>query len=277
MKFIVNDFIDFIYCGHSLSEFNGVIGDISGGDTVGPVNIGSELNLNPIELKPLKKRKSVVATYDSYVEKQFSFFKNPCDKCGYYTYEEVVSILRWLNQPQYEDFVPVYSNTSWPTVHYNATFNVQPIIYMGNVIGFQLDMTTDAPFGYYDEVTVTGTDTITIEDKSDEQGFIYPRCIFTIHTDGHLILYNTRKREELTIIANCASGETIILDGEAGTIQFPAYVSHENIQDDFNYVFPKIWNGMGSGIDYRTNIFIANLADTEIEMTYKPISKFGLI
>ena len=48
MNFIVNDFIDFIYCGHSLSEFNGVIGDISGGDTVGPMNIGSELNLNPI-------------------------------------------------------------------------------------------------------------------------------------------------------------------------------------------------------------------------------------
>lgn len=280
MSTIANDFIDFSYCGHTLSEYHGFIGEINGTAGVAPVEIGSVLSLNPVELKPIKKRKSVVATYDSYVEKQFSFFKNICegDSSGFFSRSEVTEIIRWLNQPRYEKFTPIYTDPTWPTVSYWATFNVQPIIYLGNVIGFQLDMTTNAPFGYYDEVTVTGTDTLTIEDMSDEQGFIYPKCTITINTDGHLILFNSKDSNEKTIISNCVAGETFTLNGETGTIYLSPFSQHENLQDDFNYVFPKIYNVMSDiGIDDRINVFTTNLQDTQITMKYRPISKFGLI
>ena len=276
MSTIANDFIDFNYCGHSLSEYNGIIGDIGGGGDISPVDIGSVLNLNPVELKLLKTRKSIIATYDSYVEKQFSFFKNICTGTDHYTRQEVTEIIRWLNQPRYEKFTPIYTDTTWPTVHYYASFNVKPITYMGNVIGFQVDMTTNAPFGYYDDVTVTGTHTLTINDTSDEQGFIYPTCSVTAHFDGHLILSNNRDSNNKTIIANCQAGETITLDGKTGIITTDA--PHVNFYNDFNYVFPKIWNRMESdGTNSTVNIFSVNDEGATISITYSPISKFGLI
>lgn len=280
MSTIANDFIDFYYCGHTLSEYYGIIGNISGGSIGEPINIGSVLNLNPVELKIAKKRKSVYATYDEYVEKQFSFFKNPCTGASYYSAAEVNEIVRWLNQPRYEKFTPIYSNTTWPMVHYYASFNVQPITYMSNVIGFQLNMTTNAPFGYYEEVTESSSDILVINDISDEQGFIYPSCTITIGTlplgtDRHIILSN-RHDDETTVIANCLNGEVITVNGEYGTITSSS--PHVGLQDDFNYVFPKIWNYMGSdGIDHRQNEFHVNHNDVTISMTYSPISKFGLI
>lgn len=276
MSVIANDFIDFYYCGHTLSEYNGIIGDINGSSAGDPVDIGSVLSFNPVELKPLKKRKSVYTTYDDYVEKQFSFFKNPCSGLSYYSRGEVAEIIRWLNQPRYERFVPMYTDTAWPVVHYYASFNVQPITYQGNVIGFQLNMTTNAPFGYYEEVTFSAVDTLEIEDTSDEQGFIYPTCSIEMSHNGHIILTNSRDIDNKTIISNCVSGEIITLNGERGTIT--SSKTHSNLYDDFNYVFPKIWNKMESdGTNHRLNIFSANRSDTNITITYEPISKFGLI
>ena len=276
MSIIANDFIDFYYCGHTMSEYDGIIGDIDGGSAVSPVEIGSVLNLNPVEIKPLKKRKSVTATYDEYVESQFSFFKNPCSQYSYYTREEVIEIIRWLNQPRYEKFYPVYSDTSLPSVYYYASFNVQPIIYIGRVIGFQLSMTTNAPFGYYDEVTFEGTGILTFQDPSDEQGFIFPTCSLTASEDGHLILTNSRNSGYRTIVGNCKAGEIVTLNGEFGTIT--TSVPHPNLYDDFNYVFPKVWNKMNSdGTDNRTNIFTLNFPQATVSITYSPISKFGLI
>ena len=276
MSTIANDFIDFYYCGHTLSEYNGIVGDIGGGAPGDPVEIGSVLNLNPVEVKPLKKRKSVYASYDDYVEKQFSFFKNPCTGLSYYSRGEVAEIIRWLNQPRYEKFIPMYTDTSWPVVHYYASFNIQPIIYQGNVIGFQLNMTTNAPFGFYEEVTESGVDSLTLRDTSDEQGFIYPTCTIRMINSGHLILTNDRDPDNKTIVSNCEAGETITLNGEYGTITSSR--AHTYLYDDFNYVFPKIWNKMASdGRDHRINIYTANHADTVITMTYEPISKFGLI
>ena len=277
MSTIANDFIDFYYCGHTLSEHNGIVGNINGGDSYEPVNIGSTLNFNTVELKSLKKRKSIYASYDEYVEKQFSFFKNPCSGGGtYYSREEVAEILRWLNQPRYEKFVPVYSDTTWPAVHYYASFNVQPITYLGNVIGFQLDMTTNAPFGYYDEVSVSGTNSVTINDISDEQGFIFPVCTITVHWDGVVALHNSMDQLAITTIDNCDYGEIITLDGERGLITSSA--AHPNLHDDFNYVFPRIINKMDSdGTNQRTNRFTFDGSGNEISITYSPISKFGLI
>ena len=278
MSTIANDLIDFYYCGHSLSEYNGIIGDIGGGDAVGAVEIGNVLNLNPVELKSLKKRKSTAVTYDGYVEKQFSFFKNLCKGSdGFYTREEVSEIIRWLNQPNYEKFTPVYSDTTWPRVHYYATFNIQPITYMGNVIGFQLSMTTSAPFGYYDEVYLSGHGILVVDDTSEEQGFIYPVCSITASMNGHIVFKNSQKEEDVTIIANCKEGETITLNGEFGTIQ--TSMPHANLYNDFNYVFPKIWNHMDTsmGTNSFRNIFDVNLDGSLIEITYSPISKFGLI
>lgn len=276
MSVIANDFIDFYYCGHTLSEYNGIIGDINGSSAGDPVDIGSVLSFNPVELKPLKKRKSVYTTYDDYVEKQFSFFKNPCSGLSYYSRGEVAEIIRWLNQPRYERFVPMYTDTAWPVVHYYASFNVQPITYQGNVIGFQLNMTTNAPFGYYEEVTFSAVDTLEMEDTSDEQGFIYPTCSIEMSHNGHIILTNSRDIDNKTIISNCVSGEIITLNGERGTIT--SSETHSNLYDDFNYVFPKIWNKMESdGTNHRLNIFSANRSDTNITITYEPISKFGLI
>ena len=276
MSTIANDFIDFIYCGHSLSEYDGIIGEIGSGGDISPVNIGSELNLNPVEIKPLKVRKSVVPTYDSYVEKQFSFFKNVCSGADHYTWEEVTQIMRWLNQQSYEKFTPVYSDPACPTVHYYASFNVQPIPYNGFVIGFQLNMVTNAPFGYYDDVTVSDVDTLVINDISDEKGFIYPICNITANSDGHLILTNNRDPNAKTIIANCKEGETITLNGKTQSISTSA--PHVNFHNDFNYIFPKIWNDMSpAGVDERINIFSINDEGATISMTYTPISKFGLI
>ena len=66
MSTIANDFIDFSYCGHTLSEYDGIIGDINGGDGVSPIDIGNVLNMLLVESLYSSLLSAVITSAQSY-------------------------------------------------------------------------------------------------------------------------------------------------------------------------------------------------------------------
>lgn len=273
-----NDLIDFVYCGKKLSDFSCVIGGLTVNGGIDAVNLGNQLNLNPINLPFLKKQKSVYPTYDDMLESTISIIKNPCLNSPIFTQAEARAIIRWLNQPAYREFIPEYSNESWMVkTHYYVTFNVQPLVGGSDVYGFSLEMKSNAPFGYYDKVSLSNNSpTLSVEDISDEQGYQYPIVELTVTMAGTVVLQNTIDTR-YTLIDNCVAGEVITLDGEKGMIN--SSENHDKLYSDFNYFYPRIINSMDeNGNDLRINNYkvrsnVANITKFE----YSPICKIEFV
>ena len=105
-----------------------------------------------------------------------------------------------------------------------------------------------------------------VNDVSDEEGYIYPYTEITINKSGNLKIYNAIE-DRNTYIANCIEGEVITLD-------YPiirSSVSSHNIQNDFNWNFFRIANTL----ENSRNDLIVNLP-CSIKIEYSPIVKVGL-
>ena len=279
MTLTVNDLVDFTYCGKKLSDFGCVIGGLDTSGGLEARDLGNKLNMNPIDLKFLKKQKSVWPTYDDMLSANISIIKDTCHgELPFFTQAEAAAIIRWLNQPKYREFIPEYSRNDWMVnSHYYVTFNIQPLATGSSVYGFSLEMNSNAPFGYYDKVELTNdAPTLTVEDISDEQGYQYPIVELTALTDGVIVLNNSLDNR-YTLIDNCVAGEVITLDGEKGSIK--SSVNHEKLYSDFNYFYPRIINTMSdAGVDSRENFYKvrANAANiTKFE--YTPICKIEFV
>lgn len=275
----INDLRDFTYCGKKLSDFNCVIGGLSTGGGLDTIDVGNKLNMNAVNLPFLKKQKSVWATYDDMLTSTISIIKDPCLNEPFFTHGEAIAIMRWLNQPKYRDFIPEYSRADWQTtVHYNVTFNVQALTVGSSVCGFSLEMESSAPFGYYDEVVIDNdSPTLTLNDISDEQGYIYPIVKLEVVTAGAIVLSNTMESRH-TVIDNCEVGEIITLDGEKGIIT-SENAEHKTLFNDFNYIYPRVINSMNDdGTDNRQNVYTTKTNAALIkELKYSPICKIHFV
>lgn len=278
MTIEVNDLVDFTYCGKKLSDYGCVVGGLSAGG-LDTTDIGNKLNMNAVGLPFLKKQKSVYPTYDDMLKSTITIIKDPCNVDPFFTHPEAVEIMRWLNQPKYREFIPEYSRLEWDAhVHYYVTFNVQALTVGSSITGFSLEMESNAPFGYYDPVDITNnTSTLTINDMSDEQGYVYPIMKIEVVSAGNIVITNTMEKR-YTVIDNCEVGEIITLDGEKGSI-VSENAQHKTLYNDFNYFYPRIWNKMDdNGLDSRENIFAVK-ADAALikEVIYAPICKIYFV
>ncbi len=278
----MNEFEDFEYCGKRLSDFGSMLGNIGGVGGTQDLNGGNKLNFIDVNTPYLKRFKNVTSRYDECLERTYYIIKKPCDiSQGSYTMQECNAIMRWLNQQSYKKFRPIYSDYEWQEVYYRASFNIDPIVFEDEVIGFTLTMKTDAPFGYYPDVERSGSCPFTIEDISDEIGYIYPVVEITSASAlAELRLINNRDTEHYTSILNVAAGETIYLNGNNKSIS--SNISHAELFQDFNYNFPKLINTMSNdGVDDRENVFTAtngtSVVSATIKVSYTPICKFGLL
>jgi len=279
MTITVNDLIDFTYCGKKLSDFGCVIGGVDTSGGLDTTDIGNKLNLNPIDLPFLKKQKSVWPTYDEMLGATISIIKDPCQNEPFFTHTEARDIVRWLNQPKYREFIPEYTRPDWDIrAHYHVTFNIQALTVGSSVSGFSLEMISDAPFGYYDEITIdNNSPTLTLNDISDEQGYIYPTVKLEVVTAGAIVLSNSMESRH-TVIDNCEVGEIITLDGERGIIT-SENADHKTLFNDFNYIYPRVLNSMNDdGTDSRQNVYTTKTNAALIkELKYSPICKIHFV
>lgn len=278
--------IDFEYDSQRLSDFGCIVCNILQDGSASAVSVGSQITFNTLQMKGLNKFKLMSTQYDEVYTTTFEICKYDCtsSEVNTFTEEEVAYLMRWLNKKVFKKFRMVYKDGELADVYYNASFNVKPITNYGDIIGLELTLQTDAPFGYYNDVEYTmeftSSDlTHSYFDISDEIGYIYPSSmIIEIQQSGDFELTNSQETDRKTTIKNCKAGEIITL------VENKTIVSsnHSKIFNDFNYVFPRICNdnediyGYGIATDNMENLFTVNLPCT-ITFTYSPICKMGII
>lgn len=264
--------LDFQYDGIYLSEYGFIICDFNGSNGASAVSAGSDLTFTKIKKNNGYRYSLASAQYNGCIQTQFDICKDP-DKHGNLeiSKDEFRKIMRWLNRKQFCQFCVGRDDLKDnDTVYYNASFAVQKI-YIGEILyGLRLNMETDSPFGWRAEVTKSFTVTNTEEDYmvtdlSDEIGDTDINLEITCNSAGDLTVTNTTNGIS-TEIDNCASGETITMDGTLQQIG-SSVVSHK-IQNDFNFQFMKISNGLKTTKNTLTFSLPCN-----VTIKYRPIVK----
>ena len=213
---------------------------------------------------------------------------------SFFTLEELRAITRWLNRkdgyhplkltiddmPGYEDIV------------FNSYINVSVIELNGQIVGLELSITTDKPYGYFAERTITfelnesNNYRSVVFDPSDEIGKTYP--VFYINfpngqpaTDTQIDHYyqdnDSETHTESAIIITTEMhdwySDGIVLDSQRHMIYY----------DDGHYTpvhpmyFNFTWLSLSNSPELNANVFISNEVDLEITIKYSPIAKVGLI
>ena len=272
-------YIDFEYDGRRLSDFDSVLGSTDGGG-INTVAFGNQIDIATVDLPFMKKVKSVSSKYGEVLTATFDIFKNPCYGEKVYTQDETNAIYRWLNRSDFKKFTPIYEDANWGWVNYNATFNLSNIMVDNDIIGFELQMTTDAPFGYRpdEHYELKGINTETkmyVSDTSVEVGYQYPTVDITCNAAGDLVFHNSADADNDVIIKNCIAGEVLSFSGDSKNLK--SNVAHATLYKDFNYKFPRIVNSIKmDGQDERTNAYTTSI-DTDISLTYSPICKATIL
>lgn len=260
--------IDFEYDGIKLSEngyiichFNGVNDQISN---------GAEITFSEVPLQHGIKRAISGISYDSVITTTFCICKNMCDKWGrgdYLSIEDVRDLARWLQRKEYLPF-NLFA-VGYDQITYYGSFQINQIKAGTNIIGLELTLTTNSPFGWQEEYSYTfnNVDNFYIEDISDEVGLLYPKFVITCLGSGDLTITNNRVDDEFIQIKNCSTNESIAM-------YHPIIVSgnsSHDIANDFNYVFPKIINTFDNTINVYTLSIPCN-----VSVSYRPLAKIGV-
>ncbi|WP_305180964.1 phage tail domain-containing protein [Faecalibaculum rodentium] len=268
------ELIDFEYAGQRLSDMGlmmcsfGTTGDET-------TDIGNVREMNNVKSARADIYYSVGSSYSDTFAPTFSICKNPCvpNTTDYFTEEEVHQIVRWLNRPKYEKFVPIYDDGSFSDVYFMVTFNLTLEKAAGKVAGFNLEFMTNAPYGFQEPVTVSyqGVTTFTITDESDEIGAIWPEMTITCKESGDLSIASNQMKYN-SLIKGCTAEETITFSGLTKQISTNKE-SHKDIhKGDFNFIFPFVGNTYSD----RTNTFTFSIP-VDVTLTYSPIRKVGIV
>lgn len=266
--------IDFEYNGEKLSDRNMMLCNFD--TTNDTVEIANTVTITTIRTPNSNKYMAVGYSYDSALVIEFSICKNFCNTDILSISDtELNGIMRWLNRKKFCKFKPIYDDDSFKDVYFYGTFNVQPVKMGADIVGLNLTLTTNAPFGFVEPSTYTYTfntenTEFVIEDTSDEIGHLYGVATIKCLEAGDLEISNSLDINNTVIIKNCVANETITLYGEQKIIESDK--THATLYNDFNYNYLRINNTY----EDVTNVFTSNLS-CEISITYSPIRKVGII
>lgn len=265
--------LDFEYDGQYLSDYGFIICDFEDSKGIKTVSAGSKITFEKVSKNSGKSNTLVNAKYEECIQFSFAICKNP-DLCNTYedrfvTNDEYRDIIRWLNRRQFLRF-RLLSDEYADTCYYNASFNIETVTIADRLVGFQLTMETDKPFGYGEKVKykyVFSENAIQkkLIDISDEIGYIYPDLKIKATANGNISIANVEQGSNL-VIKNCTENEIITIKGEEKIIT-TTNNSHD-VYNDFNYDFLKIGNTLSNSIN---TIQCSN--GCELEISYDPIVK----
>ena len=269
---------DFIYNDCRLSDFGYAIVLF---DTIkdGEIDTDSQLTFNHISIANGKKMPFITSTYEDPLKMEFYIARNLCnynDYNGIYdmttniSLSEMAFLKRWLVSPTPHKLQVV--GDEYAGIFWMGSFNVEEYTLGDNRIGAHLTFECDAPFGYYNDVTLEGSlnsgEVYKYNCISDEIGYLYPNISIRLMENGDLELSNSFDGK-VTSIKNCRQYETITMDENMQI--YSDYPTHE-IMDDFNFVFYRI----GSDFGNIGNTLESNLA-IEYTIQYRPICKAVIV
>lgn len=260
---------DFEYDGLNLSDKGFMLCSFDK-SKIDTVENGVEINMETSPFYNGDVNYILTANYESTLTATFQICKNPCTGEDLnITVDEVRDMASWLCRKGFHKF-KIFDD-DYLNVYYEATFNMSRIIRNGNVIGLELEMITNRPFGVMEDTVINIKNEIengveNFYSISDDEGFIYPKVKIIIKQDGDLKISSIFVQRD-TIIKNCKAGEIIEMDYPV----IKSSLESHKIQNDFNWNFFRIENKFK---DKRNLIQIS--IPCEIEMIYSPIAKIGI-
>lgn len=259
---------DFEYDGRRLSDYGCIICSFGGSSGVEMVSVGAQIALTTVSRFNNRRRSIVNANYSECIKTSFCIAKNPCYDEADISPAEFREMVKWLNRRKFIPmrFLSLFGVSPDPC-YFNATFNIQKVTAGDRIVGLELSMETDSPFGYGVERVETIMPNYDSQDYvdyiSDEVGFMYPKVRITMFGSGDLTLSNSLDDED-TVITGCSNGEVVTIDGDKQSLH--TNLSSHDIYNCFNYNFVKLI----SYLDSSRNVFSSSIP-CSIQITYKPI------
>lgn len=263
--------LDFEYDGLLLSDFGFMICNFDD-NSFDTVSNGSQISFNTT---PILRGNKVLLTDTSYkdcLETTFSICKNPCKTSSHdlepISQDEIRQIMRWLNRKDFHKFKII--EEGYENVFFEGSFNINKTMLNGEVIAFELNLTTNRPFALQEPVRfsfdIGANQEKVLSDKSDEIGFIYVEAEIVCKASGDLIVTNDIENRK-TIIKNCTSGEILKLNSPI----IETSISSHKVQNDFNYNFLRLANTL-----YERRNRLTFSLPCSVKITYTPIRKVGI-
>ena len=268
--------IDFEYNGERLSDY-GLYPCYLDGSANDTVEVANLVSINKVKAPNSQKYISTGYAYEDVLNAQFQALKIGCNvNNSSITDVELNRIMRWLNRKRYCVFKPIYENGRFSNVYFEAFFNVRPIVIGEEIVGIDLTLNTNAPYGFIEPNTYRyefspTSNNLVIYDESDEIGHSYCDAIITCLENGDLKITNTLDPNNEVVIRDCSVGEVITLKGKEKII-LSSLPGHTSLANDFNYNYFR----MNNTYENNRNVFKSSLR-CNIEVTYSPIRKVGLI
>ena len=199
--------LDFEYDNQYLSDYNCIICDFDYSDGAKTADAGSKISFERVSRNGGKIHTLVSAKYEECIQTSFAICKNP-DLCNFYEDRYISSgeyrdLMRWLNRREFLKF-RLLSDEYIETCYYNASFNVEIITIADKLVGLQLTMETDKPFGYGELVNYKYTFSSNATQKklidiSDEIGYIYTDIIIKVKGTGSMTIKNIEMDSTMVI------------------------------------------------------------------------------
>ncbi|RGH18288.1 hypothetical protein DWV75_03550 [Ruminococcus sp. AF12-5] len=260
------DRCDFTFRGESLSNRGYMLCEFDGSGSVENVTTDSQREFTSISMFGGRYFPIIYSVYDGAFVAEMSICKSGENVGAEIKPKESAALKRWLESPIASEFR--IGGNDYEGIFWNGTFNVEEIHSDDVCVGFHLTFTATAPFGYKDKVAFSGSvskdGSISIDDTSDDEGYIYPDITVTLKAAGDLKITNNFDKRT-TVVRGCSSGETLTF---THLLQILSSNKSHELGDDFNYKFIRINNEYGNVVNKLT----FNLPCT-YSISYNPIAK----
>lgn len=261
---------DFSYGDKNLSDFGFILCNFGGSKGLETVKDGCQITFNTVPVLGGSRYNLVSTQYEECLEDVWQICKHSCSGgVQEITESEHREITRWLNRKKFLK-LKIFDE-SHIDIYYEAVFNVSKIKIDGKLLGFELEVKTNAPYAFKEPQTTTINNLkqdgkYSINDISHEEGYIYPRTEIIINESGDLKIHNAIENRD-TYIANCEAGEIITMDYPI----IQSSISSHKIENDFNWNFFRLANTYDNS---RNDLTIS--LPCSIKITYSPVVKVGL-
>lgn len=260
---------DFEYDGEFLKDWGYMICSTDSPSGFEAVVSDSQLTFDAVSQLGGKLFNLTSSYYENRIEITFQIGKYSCREQTFSPISvfELRAIKRWLNRPDFHKFKLI--QPGWADIYMEGSFNVTHIEFSGQIYFLELTFISNRPFALHEPIThvfqTTSSDKeYSFFDISDEIGYIYPDMKITCLEDGDLEIANLNE-DRTTLIKGCKKNE-IITFSKLLTIS-TSLASHK-IQNDFNFIFPRIANTYNN----RRNVFTLS-KQAKVELTYSPYVK----
>lgn len=226
--------------------------------------------------------------YESPLQTSFQIGKFDCSVYRDRNYElsqqDCAFLLRWLVRT--DGYKPIRFFQGGYEGYENTFFFVQNklqwIRVAGTIVGAQIDVTCNAPFGFSDiqtfEASCNDGDSFIIYNDSDKTGALYYDEMDILLTSDANRLQITNSMDSIysptiqynTIITNCKNGEHINISNNQIYTSMNSVHTKGNISNDFNFKYPRLIN-FSDLTENRKNVYTVTGGSCNLSFNYRTI------